>query len=137
MLFRRSTICCLLVAGVPWVGASSLLAQKVGTICVAPIPLDGVWKGNDTGASLASTFTIQIDNLPPIKVTTNLSGVFTNVALGQKHMVRVRLNGEPRESFPLTFESFDRGAGDKVVHLRLRYDTMYGRSEEHSLNSSH
>jgi hypothetical protein len=126
MTSRRQIIHCLLVASIAWVGTSRLAGQSVGTVCVAPIPMDGVWKGNDTGATLTSTFSIQIDDLPAITVTTNLSGVFTNLALRQKHMVKIRLDGKPRESFPLRFETFDRGAGDKVVHIRLRYDTMYG-----------
>jgi hypothetical protein len=126
MTLRHSIIWCLLYAGLAWVGPAALAGETRGTVCVAPIPRDSVWKGNDTGATLASTFTIQIDKLSAITVTTNLSGGFTNLALGQKHMVKIRMDGKPRESFPLRFETFERGAGDKVVHIRLRYDTMYG-----------
>ena len=98
----------------------------VGTVFIAPIPMDGIWKGNHTGATMESVFTIQIDNLPPVQVTTNSTGVFTNLALGQKHMVKIRLDGKPRESFPLKFETFQGDSSDKNVHIRLRYDPMYG-----------
>src|SRR5689334_15224353 len=89
--------------------ASMLLAFSIvsrasdsdGRVCVQKIPSgpSSSWKANDTGASDRSMFSVRIDDLPAIGVTTNSSGVFTNLSLAKKHLVAIRLDGKPLTSF--------------------------------------
>ncbi len=96
------------------------LLKPTGLVCVDPIPKQSVWKGNDTGATEKSVFTIQIDDRPPIKVSTETSGVFTNLPTNSKHLVRIQLDGKPLTSFRFSFHEHASN------HLRLWYYTMYG-----------
>jgi len=91
-----------------------------GLVCVDPIPKHSVWKGNDTGATEKSIFTVQIDDRPPINISTQAAGVFTNLSTASKHVVKIRLDGKPLTSFRF---SFGEHGSD---HLRLWYYTMYG-----------
>jgi hypothetical protein len=91
-----------------------------GLVCVDPIPKHSVWKGNDTGATEKSIFTVQIDDRPPITISTQAAGVFTNLPTDSKHLVKIRLDGKPLTSFRFSFA--EHGSD----HLRLWYYTMYG-----------
>jgi len=99
----------------------ALAAEGVGRVWVQKIPSgpSASWKGNDTGATERSTFTVHIDDLPAISVTTSSSGVFTNLSLNRKHLVKIRLDDKPLTSFWFSFD----GRGD---HLRLWYNEFYG-----------
>src|SRR5262249_30457968 len=92
-----------------------------GRGCVEKIPSGpgSSWIANDTGATERSGFKISIDQLPPILVTTNSSGVFTNLSLAGKHLVAIRLDDKPLASFRFSFDG--RGS-----HLRLWYNELYG-----------
>jgi hypothetical protein len=94
-------------------------ADGVGKVCVQKISVNTRWDANDTGAREGSTFTVQIDDLPAITVTTNSSGVFTNLSLAKKHLVKIKLDGKALTSFRFTFQE----RGD---HLRLWYKPFYG-----------
>ena len=98
---------------------SAHAAAGTGKVCVQAIPTAESWQANDTGATERSIFTIQIDNLPAFRVSTNLSGVFTNLSLTARHSVRIQLDGKPLTSFHFTFQK----RGD---HLRLWYNPFYG-----------
>jgi len=94
-------------------------ADGVGRVCITRIPTGARWDANDAGARESSTFTIQIDKLQPVLVTTNASGVFTNLSLAGEHLVRIRVDAKPLTSFRFFF----KGRGD---HLRLWYNPFYG-----------
>jgi len=94
-------------------------ADAVGRVCITPIPTGERWDANDTGARESSTFTVQVDNLPPVQVSTNASSVFTNLSLASEHTMKVRLDGKPLSSFRFSF----KGRGD---HLRFWYNPFYG-----------
>jgi hypothetical protein len=118
MLFRIQfavllSISTMLVAG------TVRAADAVGRVCITPIPMGERWDANDSGAKESSVFSVQIDKLPAIQVTTNTSGVFTNLSLASEHLVKIRLDGKALTSFRFSFE----GRGD---HLRLWYNPFYG-----------
>jgi hypothetical protein len=94
-------------------------ADGVGRVCIGLIPVGERWDANRTGARESSAFTIQIDKLTRVLVTTNVSGVFTNLSLAREHLVKIRLDGKPPASFRFSF----KGRGD---HLRLWYNPFYG-----------
>lgn len=96
-------------------------ADSFGRVCVQKIAAGPAsdWQANTTGASERSTFTVSIDEHPALTVTTNSSGVFTNLSLTGKHLVTIRLDGKPLTSFRFTFEG-------RSQHLRLWYNEFYG-----------
>ena len=93
--------------------------NQLGKVCVQKISMNSRWDANDTGAKEGSAFTVQVDDLPAITVTTNLSGVFTNLSLAKKHFVKIKLDGKALTSFRFDFKE----RGD---HLRLWYNPFYG-----------
>ena len=95
-------------------------AEKVGKVCVQAISKGENWRGNDTGANESSRFSVQIDKLPPFVISTNSSGVFTNLSLQGKHVVKIRLADKPLTSFRFSFED------EHSDHLRLWYNPFYG-----------
>jgi hypothetical protein len=99
---------------------SAPAAESVGRVCVQAISKGESWQANDTGATERSIFTVQIDSLPAILISTNTSGVFTNLSLATNHLVKIRLDGKSLSSFLFTFKE----RGD---HLRLWYSPFYGR----------
>jgi hypothetical protein len=99
-------------------GATQL--KSTGLICIDPIPKGSVWKANDTGAIEESVFSVQIDNQPPVNISTNLAGVFTNLPTASKHLVKIRLDGKPLTSFRFSFQE------SQSDHLRLWYNAFYG-----------
>lgn len=104
---------CLLAA---WLSA----AENTGRVCVEAIPRGDNWSANDTGAKEASTFRVQIDDLAPVFVSTNSSGVFTNLSLTGRHLVKIRVDNKPLTSFRFSF----RESGSD--HMRLWYSPFYG-----------
>jgi hypothetical protein len=94
-------------------------ADAVGKVCISRLSLGERWDANDTGARESSTFTVQLDKLAPILVTTNAAGVFTNLPLVSEHTVSIRLDGQPLTSFGFSFK-------DRAAHLRLWYNPFYG-----------
>src|SRR5262245_36538030 len=115
----RSHFTVIVSLGVMLLVGNARAADGAGKVCVARIPTGERWDANGTGAKEASTFTIQLDKLAPVLVTTNTSGVFTNLALAGEHSIRIRLDGKPLASFKFSFD----GRGD---HLRLWYNPFYG-----------
>src|SRR4051812_25611143 len=67
-------------------------ADSVGRVCVQAITTGESWKANGTGAAERSVFTVRIDNLPALQISTNSSGMFTNLSLTTKHTVKIRLD---------------------------------------------
>src|SRR4051812_34986812 len=100
-----ASLCAVLLAD------SACAAEGIGRVCIPRVPMGERWDANDTGANESSAFTIQIDKLPPVLVTTNISKVFTNLSLAGEHSVRIRLESKPLTSFRFSFQ----GRGD---HLR-------------------
>jgi hypothetical protein len=94
--------------------------EKTGKVCVQSISIGDSWKANDTGAKESSTFKVQIDKLAPILISTNSSGVFTNLSLGGKHLVKIQLDEKPLTSFRFSFQE------EQSEHLRLWYSPFYG-----------
>jgi hypothetical protein len=107
------SLCMMLLVGSAWA------AGGVGRVCITRIPTGERWDANDTGAKESSAFTVQFDKLAPVLVTTNVSGVLTNLSLVGEHSVKIRLDGKPLSSFRFSF----KGRGD---HLRLWYNPFYG-----------
>ena len=107
------SLCLALLAG------TVCAAEGDGRVCITPIPVGERWDANDTGAKESSTFAVQIDKLAPVLVTTNASGVFTNLSLAGEHSVSIRFDGKRLTSFRFSFK--DRGD-----HLRLWYNPFYG-----------
>jgi hypothetical protein len=99
--------------------ADTWAADGVGRVCIARIPMGERWDANDSGAKESSTFIAQFDKLAPVLVTTNVSGVITNLSLSGEHVVSIRMDGKPLTSFRFSF----KGRGD---HLRLWYNPFYG-----------
>jgi len=95
-------------------------AEKAGRVCVQAIPKGESWKGNETGAKEASKFKVQIDNFPSICISTNSSGMFTNLSLDTKHVVRIQLDNKPLTSFRFSFRD------EQSEHLLLWYNPFYG-----------
>ena len=91
-----------------------------GIVCIDSIPTNGLWEGNDTGATPASVFTIRIDDLPPQIISTNSCGIFTSLNVNAKHIVKITMDGKPYASFWFSFK--DKGSD----HLRLWYNDFYG-----------
>ncbi len=102
-------------------GLSIVANASDGKVCVQKIPSGPTssWKGNDTGATERNTFSVRIDDLPVISVTTNSSGLFTNLSLIEKHLVTIRLENKPLTSFRFSFDG-------RAHHLRLWYNEFYG-----------
>ena len=98
---------------------SALAVESVGSVCVQAISKGESWKANDTGATERSIFTVQVDSLPAFHISTNTSGVFTNLSLATYHVVKIQLDGKPLTSFRFTFKK----RGD---HMRLWYSPFYG-----------
>jgi hypothetical protein len=94
-------------------------AEGAGKVCIAKIPTGDNWQANDTGATERSIFTVQIDDRPSIQISTNSSGVFTNLSPTAKHLVKVKLDGKPITSFRFSFN-------EHQDHLRLSYTPFYG-----------
>src|SRR5262245_3861010 len=98
MLTRiRTIVLASLLSLLPAGGAPA--ADGAGRVCITRIPTGGRWDANDTGARESSTFTIQIDKLQPVLVTTNASSVFTNLSFAGEHLVRIRVDGKPLTAF--------------------------------------
>jgi len=93
--------------------------DAVGKVCISRISIGERWDANDTGARESSTFTVRLDKLAPILVTTNAAGVFTNLSLAGEHTVVIRLDGKPLTSFRFSFQ-------DRAAHRRLWYNPFYG-----------
>ena len=109
----------ILVALILSVFAAYVQAADAGKVCVQAIPAGARWDANDTGATERSVFKIQIDDRPGFCVATNSSGMFAELSMSSKHLVKIRLNGKLLTSFYFTF----RGRSD---HLRLWYNPFYG-----------
>src|SRR5438046_3461358 len=95
-------------------------AERTGRVCVQAIPMGASWKGNETGAKETITFKVQIDNRRPIPISTNSSGVFTNLSLVARHVVKIQLDDKPLASFRFSFRD------EQSEHLRLWYNPFYG-----------
>ena len=95
-------------------------AEKTGKVCVQSISIGESWKANDTGAKESSKFKVQIDKLTPILISTNCSGVFTNLWVDAKHLVKIQLEDKPLTSFRFSFRE------EQSEHLRLWYSPFYG-----------
>jgi hypothetical protein len=117
--FQTSIKAALVMTSLLLVVGSAGAAEGLGKVCVQQIATGDSWKANDTGASARSIFTVQVDDLAAIHVSTNGAGVFTNLSLTTKHLVKIQLDGKPLTSFRFTFQ--DRGD-----HLRLWYSPFYG-----------
>jgi hypothetical protein len=98
--------------------AGGYASERVGRVCIQAIQISDK-KAYDTGATKNSVFTVQIDDLKGLRVSTNASGVFTNLSLVKKHLVKIQLDGKPLTSFRFTF---DEGRN----HSRLWYNSFYG-----------
>ena len=100
---------------------SALAEEPVGKVIVQTIPFgpSSSWKANDTGATERSKFSVQIDNRSPMIVTTNRAGVFANLSLADRHLVRIKLDGKPLTSFRFSFEG-------RSNQLMLWYNEFYG-----------
>jgi hypothetical protein len=102
----------------PAEGASQL--KPMGLVCIDFIPKDSVWKGNETGATEGSVFSVQIDDQPVVNISTNGAGIFTNLPTVAKHLVKIRVDGKPLTSFRFSFAAYESD------HLRLWYNNFYG-----------
>jgi hypothetical protein len=119
MRFRTPFTMMLLVVVCLACAVGAVAGEAVGRVCVQAISKGESWKANTTGATERSIFTVQIDSLPAIPISTNTSGVFTNLSLTTNHLVKIRLDGKPITSFRFDFKE----RGD---HLRLWYSPFYG-----------
>jgi hypothetical protein len=117
-MVARASIKVFVTVSLMAVVGSVCAADAAGRVCVATIPTTGRWQPNDSGATESSTFMVQIDQLPPVQVRTNTSGVFTNLSLAAEHAVKVRLDGKPVAAFRFSF----KGRGE---HLQLWYNPFY------------
>ena len=109
----------IILVGLTVLAAGRACAEPVGRVCITAIPVRERWDANDTGATEGSTFAVQVDNLTPVQIRTNSSGVFTNLSLASDHMLKIRLDGKPLTSFHFSFK-------DSGGHLRLWYNPFYG-----------
>jgi hypothetical protein len=109
------------MVGLLCLAIAAIAADETGRVCVEKIASGpgASWKANGSGATERSIFTVRIDEMPAIKVSTNSSGVFTNLALSGKHLVAIRLDDKPLTSFRFSFE-------DRPPHLLLWYNEFYG-----------
>src|SRR6266446_776488 len=78
--------------------------KSLGVVCVDGISKNERWDANQTGATEKSIFTIQIDDLPPVQISTAAAGVFTNLSTSAKHLVKIGVDGRPLTSFRFTFQ---------------------------------
>lgn len=102
-----------------------------GTVCVDAVSTNGSWEGNNTGATPASMFKVQIDDLPSQTISTNSSGAFTNLNVNAKHIIKITINDKPYASFWFSFK--DKGSD----HLRLWYKEFYGTWQLWQSGSKH
>lgn len=100
---------------------SALAEEPTGEVHIQTIPFGpgSSWKANDSGATERSRFSVQIDNRSPINVTTNRAGVFANLSLADRHLVKIKLDGKPLTSFRFSFEG-------RSNQLLLWYNEFYG-----------
>lgn len=95
-------------------------AEGEGLVCIDPIEAtEGNYEFN-TRASPKSVFTVQIDDLSPQTITASSCGVFKNLDVSARHLVKIKMDGEPYCSFWFSFK--ERGSN----HLRLWYNCFYG-----------
>ena len=94
--------------------------DKLGILIIDPIPMNGVWKGNDTGANVNSQFSIRIDDKAPVIICKEKGGIFNNLSLDKKHLIDIKLKGKRLTSFRFSFKKYGKNK------LRLWYKTMYG-----------
>ena len=106
-------------------------ASADGIVCVDAISINGSWEGNDTGATPASVFTVQIDDLPSQTISANSCGAFTNLNVNEKHIMKITMNDKPYASFWFSFK--DKGSD----HLRLWYNEFYGTWQLWQPGSNH
>src|SRR5258706_15555458 len=95
-------------------------SQPSGIVCIDPIATNWSREANESGATEKSNFTVQIDSLPPVQISTRSAGVFTNLTMHTTHLAKIRLDGKPLTSFRFSFE---QSGGE---HLRLWYNEFYG-----------
>jgi|SRR5579862_6389972 len=96
--------------------------EPLGEVRLQTIPFgpSSNWRATDSGATERSKFSVQIDNRSAINVTTNRAGVFANLPLAGEHVVKIKVDGKPLNSFRFSFE----GRSD---HLILQYNEFYGK----------
>ncbi len=120
--------------------APCLSAQSEGSICLAPGAFDAYSKGGATveednehnrreaekprsGAEPEAVRFVQVDKLPPVRVTSLKSGIVTGISPIGKHWIVVSKRSDMRDrvaTFPFTFSAQGSNA------LCLWYGSFYG-----------
>ena len=107
-------------------GAISVFASPGGgggSVCVAALPenartVDHDYPGGKAPREYSYNFSVQIDQSPPVKITSKASRV-DGLALNRRHTVKIFDAGKLIESFHFTFRKRDR------MSLCLRYTPWY------------
>jgi hypothetical protein len=115
---------------------ASALASDRGSVCLAPGAFDAFSKGGATVAAEQSHESlpeqamgseserfVQIDKIPPVRVTSSKSGKIAGISTVGRHLLRIAKHpdmAQPRTS--LYFSFHDRGSDD----LCLWYESFYG-----------
>jgi hypothetical protein len=123
---RNQFICCAAIAlTYPFaiLAASDRVDQAppstaaTGSVCLASIPeptAGGKSLGNATGGNPPPEYSVQFGNGATVKFLHSPKGagpgiLITAIPLNQTHLVRIRHQGKPLESFRFRFDAEDRG----------------------------
>ena len=100
--------------------ANTVKANDVGSVYVSKLDTKVRWEGNQTGATRDSIFKIDIDGKYRKSISSTKDAKFEELKLGQKHYIKIILDGKAIESFYFNFEDFE------CDQLWLYYKEMYG-----------
>lgn len=98
------------------------VASEAGLVCVAPVekPKTGTKSlANPSGGNQVQSYSVQIDDRPPINVSGDQSVAIDRLSLSGKHAVQVRGDGKDITSFHFRFNDYSSH------HLCLWFKPLY------------
>jgi len=101
---------CLIATLVVGSSSATVHAQEpTGRVCIAPAkpPTPGPKsQGNPTGENRVRQYTIQIDSLSPVQVSSTSAQLIPSIPSNGVHWVRIKGDGKLVESFKFKFSDF-------------------------------
>ena len=101
---------------------SSVVQPERGSICVSTVPKPTFGRpslANPAGGLPYNSFSVQVDSRPAVQTKKEESVLIDGLSRGDRHLIKIRSDGQLLESFWFTFE--DRGS----PHLCLWFKSIY------------
>lgn len=116
--FRTAAV----LLGTVFLGSVAAAETDTGSICLAKISVDAKALDRETDRDLAHyVFTVQVDDGERMEISTERFGVIRGLALGSRHLMKVRHDGKLLQSFWFTFE--ERNAEELCLWYKAWYAT--------------